>query len=91
VDRHSLDYVSLLFGVAFTALGISIAGGVLRLQESGIDSAIPLGIGFVGLVLAAVTLNRYSRAHDETAKADAVPHSRPDEASDETKGAPDRT
>lgn len=61
MGKHSFDFVALLFGVAFAAMGLAIATGALRLEDDGFDSAIPLGIGFVGLTLAAITLNRFFR------------------------------
>lgn len=61
MDRHGFDFVSLVFGLAFAVLGVAIASGALRLEDAGLESAIPLGIGFIGLVLAALTLNRYLR------------------------------
>lgn len=83
MDRHSFDFVSLVFGLAFAAIGIAIATGSLRLEDAGLESAIPLGIGFVGLILAALTLNRYMRANEDTelaseeASADLAGEERP--------------
>ena len=73
MDRHSFDFVSLVFGLAFAAIGISIATGALRLEDAGLESAIPLGIGFVGLILAALTLNRYMRANGDNEVASEEP------------------
>ena len=68
MDKHSFDFVSLVFGLAFAVLGVAIASGALKLEDAGLESAIPLAIGFVGLILAALTLNRYLRTNDESSE-----------------------
>jgi hypothetical protein len=92
VDRHRFDFVSLVFGVTFATLGVAIATGGLRLEDTGSDPAIPLLVGFVGLVLAALTLNHHFRTQGgdeegaETTEPLASTGSR-----ERDQGAPDRT
>lgn len=62
MDRHDLDYVSLVFGVLFAAVGVALAGGALRLEEADLGSAISLALVFGGLVVAAFTLDRFQKA-----------------------------
>lgn len=69
MDRHDLDPISLVFGLAFTVLGLlSLAGPI---SPTALGWALPLVTIGVGLALAFTARRNAQRAHASTTGRDS--------------------
>lgn len=77
MTRHRLDPVSLVFGIAFTALGVVLLDSDVDVASLSGRWLLPLPLLFAGVALAAVGIGRLR----DRPSADAAPE--PGEASSE--------
>lgn len=73
MTRHPLDAISLVFGIAFTGLGLLLLGTDVDVTDLGVRWLLPSLALLAGVVLAIAGVTLASRERDD----DAAPRDDP--------------